>query len=341
MSLKTSFLKPIYDDAPLLSDQLLLPQLARGRNVYVLSAFAPSYLFKLVEDLASSKEIEPGYLNIVFFVPGEMAVRSESIARFHKYLLKYASHWQVASFVSQCLQLIDEGREHEHGGLQIQILHTSQKRAITKSLSGLIVDQSTNEEYVAFIDAKGGDFNSPVRTFRSWDLEEEFTAQDVLGLVSRALNNEQPRSALLGPRDLEEWLVYLANYYEENPPAKPIEQTDVDEHDDEFIDDDAEEDEDDLLLDHLLGLDDFANEDQYGWFGSDGEEFDLGPVTVEVKREDAIHGHIPPLDPFLVAVLSSAQGVSRCNCGQKFVRAYGCDEITWDRWITDHREDEI
>ena len=343
--MKSGFLKPAYDDAPYLSDQLLLPQIARGRDIHILSAFAPSYLFKLVEDIAESKEIEPGFLNLVFFVPGDMAVRSESIARFHRYLLKFASAWEVSNFVSNCLQLIDEARDNESGGLQIQILHTSQRKPLTKSLAGIIVDQANPEDYVAFLDAKGGDFNSPVQLHRSWELEEEFYAQEILGKVAAALNNDHPRAALLGSRELEEWLIYLANYYETNPPPRPkaLELEEEDQSQDEIDEEDPESEEaDDLeeqFLDHLLGLEDFNNEQQYGWFGDTVDDFDLGPVTVSVERETAIFGHIPPLDPYLASVLSSSQGVARCTCGQKFIRAHGCDEIVWDRWITDHRED--
>jgi hypothetical protein len=343
LSLKSGFLKPVYDDAPHLSDQLLLPQIVRGRDIHVLSAFAPSYLFKLIEDLAESKEIESGFVNIVFFVPGDMAVRSESIARFHKYLLSFASPWEVSHFVSNCLQLIDEARENEAGGLQIQILHTSQKKPLTKSLAGIIVDQANPEDYVAFLDAKGGDFNSPVQLHRSWEMDEEFYAQEILSRVAAALNNDHPRAALLGSRELEEWLIYLANYYETNPPPrpKPLELDEVgdeDEADDDIGLEELDEVEE-QFLDHLLNLEDFSNEEKYGWFGDSEDAFDLGPVTVVVDREAAIHGHIPPLDPYLASVLSSSEGVARCMCGQKFVRAYGCDEVVWDRWITDYRED--
>jgi hypothetical protein len=345
MSLKSGFLKPMYDDAPHLSDQLLLPQIVRGRDIHILSAFAPSYLFKLVEDLAVSKEIEPGFLNLVFFVPGDMAVRSESISRFHKYLLRFATPWEVSHFVSNCLQLIEEARDSEAGGLQIQILHTSQKRPLTKSLTGIIVDQANQEDYVAFLDAKGGDFNSPVQLHRSWELEEEFYAQEILSRVAAALNNDHPRSALLSSRELEEWLIYLANYYETNPPPRPksLELEEDDEVEDLIDDDEVELEEPDELeeqfLEHLLNLEDFSNEEKYGWFGDSGDAFDLGPVTVAVDREDVISGHIPPLDPYLASVLSSSEGVARCTCGQKFIRAFGCDEVVWDRWITDHRED--
>jgi hypothetical protein len=344
MSLKRGFLKPVYDDAPWLSDQLLLPQLARGFDVYILSAFAPSYIFKLIEDLASSKEIEPGFLNLVFFVPGEMAVRSQSIARFHKYLLTYSSDWEVSNFVSNSLSLLEETRQNEVGGLQIQVLHTSQKRPLTKSLGGVIVDQDSHDDYVSFVDGKGGDNNSPVEVNRSWVLEESFAAQEVLGKVASALNNEHPRASLLGPKELEEWLIYLSNYYETNPPVRPTDlgggtndfEDELEEDDDLDSDDDLDEDE---LLEHLLNLEDFNNEDKYGWYGGEDDEFDLGPVTVRTDREKAIYGHIPPLEPFLAAVLSTSDGVARCLCGQKFIRAYGCDEVVWDRWITDHREE--
>ncbi len=340
MHLKEEFTKPVYDDAPWLSDQLLLPQIARGRDVYLLSAFSPSYVFKLIEDLAKSKEIEPGFVNLVFFVPGDMVIRSESIARFHKYLLTYSDAWTVANFLSNSLKLFDETRENDSGGLQIQILHTSQKRSLAKGASGLIVDKENPEEYVAFIDAKGGDLNSPVQIYRSWDQDEEFTAKEVLGRLAAALNQDHPKARLISPREVEEWIIYLANYYEENPPIKPPNDIESDDSDSEIEGEDGLDEEDiDELIEHLLGLKEFRDEEKYGWFGEADDEFDLGPVTVQAPRDQAIDGHVPPLEPFLASLMSSSEGVARCICGQKFIRAYGCGEVSWDRWIMDYRPD--
>lgn len=346
MSISESFFNPSYDDAPWLADQLLLPNLARGHSIHLLSAFAPSYLFRLVGDLADTEEAEPGFLNIVFFVPGDLSVRSQSIARFKKYLLKYSTDWELYNFVNKALYLIKEGRENGFGGLQISVQHTNQKKPLTKSLAGVIVDQEKPQEYVSFVDAKGGDFNSPVQISKSWDIDQHHIAQEVLGLVASAINNQNPRASLVSSVEVEEWLIYLANYYEENPPQNPELENDENSSDsvddsDESVDDSDDEftDEADEFLEHLQNLEDFENEEQYGWFGSDEDDFDLGPVTLEVSRSSAIYGHIPPLER-LASMFVGELEVSRCICGKKFIRAYGCDEIIWDRWTLEHREEQ-
>jgi hypothetical protein len=200
MPISEDFFSSKYDDAPWLSDQLLLPNLARGYAVHMLSAFAPSYLFKLVADLAASEEVEPGYLNVIFFVPGDLSIRSQSIARFKTYLEKYSNDWEVAKFVSNCLQIIKEGRENNFGGMQIQVLHTNQKRPLTKSLTGVIVDPEEPDNYATFVDAKGGDFNSPVQIRKSWIADERYEAQDVLGHVVKAHSSTSTRNSLVSAK---------------------------------------------------------------------------------------------------------------------------------------------
>lgn len=334
MSLSENFFKPIYDDAPWLSDQLLLPNMARGHSIHILSAFVPSYIFKLVKDLAQSEEIEPGFLNLVLFIPGDLKVRSESIARFKKHLLTYSSDWEVSQFAQDCLQLIKEGRENDFGGLQIQVQHTSQKKPLTRGLAGIIVDPEEPSEYASFVDAKGGDFNSPVKIRRSWDADEHYDAQEVLGLVVSATTNQNPRASLVSSTEVEEWLIYLANYYESNPPTNPA-LAELEEFEEDFSYSEAEDDENepgDQFLNHLKELDEFSDEDKYGWFDEDDDEFDLGSVTVSVSRSEARSGHIPPLEAFAARFVIGESAVARCICGKKFYRADGCDEVMWDSY---------
>jgi hypothetical protein len=155
----------------------------------------------------------------------------------------------------------------------------------------------------------------------------------VLGLVASAVNNENPRASLVIPTEVEEWLIFLANFYEENPPIDP--ESLISTAEDEEADDDDDPDDDDEItdefLEHLLNLQEFEDEEKYGWYGSDGDEFDLGPVTVDVSSDKALHGHIPPLEP-VAAYFVGPNAVARCICGSKFIRASGCDEIVWDRW---------
>ena len=246
MSFRESFQVPKYDDAPHLSDQLLLPNLAQGRDLHLFSAFAPSYLFRLVADLAASPDVEPGFLNIVFFVPNDLNLRSKGIVRFRKYLTKYAtSEVDVANFIDNVLHLQNEGETHGTGGIAVTVLHSNQKRPITKGCMGVISSPSDTEDYVAFLDSRGGDFNSPVKPLRSWLDEEYLDAESVLKKVASASNGEVPNSFLLSGTETLEWFAHLSDFYEANPPVAPASSLPEELEDDNNDDLDDEDDEDD------------------------------------------------------------------------------------------------
>ncbi len=362
---RDQFLEPKYDDAPHLSDQLLLPNLALGHSVYLLSAFAPSYIFRLVEDLAKSPEVEPGFLNIVFFVPGDLALKSSGIARFRNYLLNYAeSEAQVADFVNSALQVIDEGNTQGVGGLNISILHTSQKTPLAKGCMGVITSSEDQRDYVTFVDAKGGDYNSPVRPKKSWINEDFFEAEGVLSKVVEASGGNHSRGMFVSGAEALDWLTHLANYYSDNPPApvpapvEPEEHVSVEEivaeavtkvdweaaqvdlRDNNFSRstaladsdvDGAEDVEEDNFLEYLLELEEFQDEDNYGWFdGSDTfEDFiPVGDFGVVVEAREAIDGHIPPLPASIADLVGPAR--AQCPCGEIIIRAYGCPEVDWE-----------
>lgn len=363
---RDQFLESKYDDAPHLSDQLLLPNLALGHSVYLLSAFAPSYLFRLVEDLAKSPEVEPGFLNIVFFVPGDLALKSSGIARFRNYLLNHAeSEAQVADFVNSALHLIEEGNTHGVGGLNISILHTAQKTPLAKGCMGVITSNEDQRDYVTFVDAKGGDYNSPVRPKKSWINEDFFDAEGVLARVVEASGGNHPRGMFVSGAEALDWLTHLANFYLANPPAPAQSETETDVSIDEIVaeavkqidldmvhsglvdnkpttnkskinsdDDEDEDDEDDEVdgfLDYLLDLDEFQDEDNYGWFdGSDTfEDFiPVGDFGIVVEAKEAIDGHIPPLPASIADLVGPAR--AQCPCGEIIIRAYGCPEVDWE-----------
>lgn len=362
---RDQFLEPKYDDAPHLSDQLLLPNLALGHSVYLLSAFAPSYIFRLVGDLAKSPEVEPGFLNIVFFVPGDLALKSSGIARFRNYLLNYAeSEAQVADFVDSALQVIDEGNTQGVGGLNISILHTSQKTPLAKGCMGVITSSEDQRDYVTFVDAKGGDYNSPVRPKKSWVNEDFFEAEGVLSKVVEASGGNHPRGMFVSGAEALDWLTHLANYYSDNPPAPAPAQVESEEYlsveetvaeavtkvdwespqadlsDNSFsrntalADSDVDETEDveeDNFLEYLLELEEFQDEDNYGWFdGSDTfEDFiPVGDFGVVVEAKEAIDGHIPPLPASIADLVGPAR--AQCPCGEIIIRAYGCPEVDWE-----------
>jgi hypothetical protein len=333
MSFRDSFTQSRYDDAPHLSDQLLLPNMAKGHDVHLFSAFAPSYLFRLLNDLAESPEVEPGFLSITFFVPGDLTLKSSGIARFRNYLLKYATNEQdVALFVNHVLQIAEEGAENEAGGIRVSILHTSQKRALTKGCIGVVSSSETPDEYVAFADERGGDYNSPVKPLKSWEDSDYFAAEDVLRKVIEASTGRHPRGTLVSEQETLDWFTYLSNWYVENPPAQP--ETIESEADTEVAEDKDEEEEqeeqEDEFLGYLRDLADFEDEENFGWFGIEDEIEELfvqGNFGVVVSSEDMEFGHIPPLPSSIADLVGPAQ--ARCPCGQLIVRAYGCDQVSW------------
>jgi hypothetical protein len=328
MSFRESFMQSKYEDAPHLSDQLLLPNMAKGHDVHLFSAFAPSYLFRLVADLASSPEVEPGFLSITFFVPGDLTLRSTGIARFRNYLLKHASsEEEVASFVNHVLKLAEEGAENNVGGIRISILHTSQKRSLTKGCLGVISSSDTPEDYVSFADERGGDYNSPVKPLKSWEDSDFFAAEDVLRKVVEASNGNHPRGTLVSDQETLDWFTYLSNWYVDNPPAE-LETSDSDSES-EVVLEEAEE-SDDEFLGYLQELPDFEDEENYGWFGIDVESEEIfvqGNYGVVVASQDIESGHIPPLPVSIADLVGPAQ--AKCPCGRTIVRAYGCDQVSW------------
>ncbi len=352
---RDQFLEPKYEDAPHLSDQLLLPNLALGHSVYLLSAFAPSYVFRLVDDLAKSPEVEPGFLNIAFFVPGDLALKSSGIARFRNYLLKYAdSEAQVANFVNGALQLIEEGNAQGVGGINISILHTAQKSPLAKGCLGIITSNEQQSDYVAFVDAKGGDYNSPVRPKRSWINEDFFEAEGILQKVVEASGGNHPRGMFVSGSESIDWLTHLSNYYLDNPPNPGISedeelisvediaaeafanldngtQRDRNLHPSSLAkDDNDDEDIEDDFLDYLLELDEFQEEENFGWFDS-GDTFEefipTGDFGVVVEPSEAVYGHIPPLPASIAHMVGPAR--AQCPCGQVIIRAFGCPEVDW------------
>lgn len=354
MPFRNSFEAPRYDDAPHLSDQLLLPNLAKGRSIYLFSAFAPSYIFRLLADLAASPEVELGFLNIVFFVPGDLTLKSAGIARFRNYLVKFArDEVEVANFVNNALQLIDEGQSSEVGGLRISILHTSQKRALAKGCIGIISSPESPDDYVAFSDEKGGDYNSPVKPLRSWEDSEFFDAEDILQKVVEASSGSHPRGVFVSDAEAMDWLTYLSNYYLENPPVlvevqagnlRPSDDSADDEEGEGLeassdsdvpallsdSDSDVEGEEDDFL-DYLLDLEEFQDEEQYGWFDDSESVEDLIPIGyfgVVVDAADVVEGHVPPLPISIADMVGPARG--ECPCGAVIIRAYGCQEVDWN-----------
>lgn len=329
MDIKSTFFESEYPDAPYLSDQLLLPNLAAGFDINLVSSFAPSYLFRLLRDVAESPEIEPGFLNLTFFVPGGVTSKAEGIARFRHYLLKYAeSEGAVAQFIEDIRAVVDEGQ------LAISLLFGAQRRPLTKGCLGVISyrpagGEATNaytSDFVTFVDAKGGDFNSPVHPKKSW-VDEDYLDSVAIFNDVKFLSTGQ-RGVLIGGVEVMSWMEYLASWYDLNPPSfAPLDSSDTLSH--------LELPTDDPVFKYLKELGEFQRDDQYAYEISIAEAdtfdwgswYDRGGYTVESTADEAIFGHIPPVKGIGAVILGNAKSV--CVCGKVFTRVYGCSRVEW------------
>ncbi len=332
MDIKDYFFESEYQDAPHLSDQLLLPNLALGFDLNIVSAFAPSYIFKLLRDLAESAEIEPGFLNLTFFIPGGLNKKAEGIARFRQYLLRHAQNEVVvAQFIEDALQVIQERK------LRISLLFGTQQRPLAKGCIGVIShkpsDSSTandgetvTADFVTFVDFKGGDYNSPVTPRKSWVEDDFLETQDVFRDVKSLSSGD--KGLLLGDNEVVSWLEYLSDWYVQNEPSP-------NELDLEFTEFFVELPDGDPLLAHLLELGEFQRDDDYsyeaGYYVVDDFNWDRwfarGGMLVEISEDEAVYGHIPPVKGIGAVIIQNAKAT--CVCGKVFTRAYGCPRVEW------------
>lgn len=101
--------KSSYADEAFFSDELLLPALAEGHHLTIVTAFVPSYLLQLVQDLATSPEIEPGKLTIILCVPFPASESMSEARLLARYVgLSGASMKQTKTFFDAALSLARE-----------------------------------------------------------------------------------------------------------------------------------------------------------------------------------------------------------------------------------------
>jgi hypothetical protein len=315
-----------YPDAPNLASKLLIPALDSGKQITMVSAFAPSYVFGVVRELAARKSPTDGYLQVTFFVKGDLRLKSEGIARFKNYLSRFAENEvQVAQFVEDCLTLLTSDASKS---FELKLLHSDQKKSPTKSLFGVIHDEESWPDMVTFIDAKAGDFNSPVVPKRTWVNEEYLESLDTYTRVNSLVTGE--KGLLVGEQEVVSWLEYLSEWYESNPPV--IDDDDDDDDDDEEdLDDNQILDVESSLIEFLQDFGEFQKEDQFEYDDSNFEALDWDDWDggwAEVFASEAINGHIPPITSHFNA-LTIGVAKSVCVCGQVFTRVHGCPKVDW------------
>ena len=313
---KSNFETSKFDDAPNLSDQLLLPNLARGYNLFLVSAFVPSYIERVLRDLANSPEIEPGHLSITFYVPGNLVKSDTAVLRVRNYFeTGLGSQGRASEFIDNSLQLIEEG------SLSIKFIHGPQASPITKGCFGVFTYLS-DQDFVAIEDAKGGDYNSPVRPKRSWVADEFSVAEKTLQRLNGLIQGSRPNSLLVDEQTAIRWLSAMYLWYEAQ--SKTQSASDQDTESLEAIQD----------IDDAEFLD-FIQEDvefEVGWdeesYVEDTTRFFSGSgFSVPVAPEEIEGHHVPPLPESIATVIGMAS--AKCPCGRKFLRVNGCDAVSW------------
>ena len=327
MALKDTVFTATYPDTAYFSDQVLLPQLAHGTNVTVVSGFLSSYVIRLVSDVTKSPEVEPGLIDLTFCIPGGNRTGESDAEQLARYLSAFNLQADAEEFVIQALRLADEG------GLQFSCLIADAGSNITRASIGLLHEPGNLSEYVTFLDEQGGDSNSPIKIARSWTGDSEKQAAERLeDLINAATNDSWDRIRRLGNAESASLLREIAtkNLIAETSKAetdtrpKPapvvISYIDEDEDADDFVDDVED------LIDEFDELSSFVDN-----YSDDAEEminlyFTGGRIPRRWSFEESIDlkpvEHALPFPESYVGMLSDFEGT--CKCGMTYDRRYGC-----------------
>jgi hypothetical protein len=325
--------QPVYSDEAHFSDQLLLPALASGHHVTLVSAFVPSYLMRLVEDLASSPEIEPGKLTVIFCVPSTSKEQVSEARLLSRYIsLSASSFVEVKSFLESSMDLAKEG------GLRFGALLSKEDQLLTPSCVGIIEScVPGSNEILGFTDTTAGDLNSPIPVQGSWGDEGELLGA-VLRVVSSALNRTFPNLLRKSHQEVLGLIheIREKGYPKHDFPIGSVEQEDRKKHPEkasksvvkvpDLVDEDEVfelliEDEDfaveRILREVFLREAGFQGEDVTAFLGEDSFDEMFGFDWDERQ-------HTPPLGLDLVEVVG--RGYTSCWCGESFDREQGCPE---------------
>jgi hypothetical protein len=163
MGIRTLLSKQNFEDAPEFGVEVLQPALANGHQIYLVSAWAPSYVFSLCRELVKTKEIEPGKLNLVICLPYSPELDEHPAKAFCSYLTEYSNSAKSANqFTKDALALISEG------SLSLSALYLPLGITLLSGCIGLIEDKN-NKDSATFVDSIAGDHNSPISHQNSWD----------------------------------------------------------------------------------------------------------------------------------------------------------------------------
>jgi hypothetical protein len=328
-----------YQDDPSFSDQLLLPAIATGQSVSLVTAFAPSYLYRLVGDLASSPEIEPGKLSVTFCVPLSLGSGLSKARLLSRFLSAFAEDAQeVKTALEAMLQLVKEG------GLTLGALYSSDSKLLTPSCIGVVESGVPgSNDYLGFVDFSAGDLNSPIDINASWDADsgglgsvtqivvdaksrdyshlERLPHSDVVALLKEVLQNGYPKRDIAA-RDGDR--VKQAKPKKEKAPVR-TRKTLIDEGPKDWevfaLEDELSYEDQEFEL--LIGdLGKYSNRRGSGYLYDFLGDPDLGEEVAYLDLSDERRNHVGPLPSVVASMVGN--GFAECWCGELFDRLAGC-----------------
>lgn len=300
-----------HEDSPYFSDTVLLPAIARGQRLTLITGFIPSYLLRLVADLVASREIEPGKIKIILCVPnnfgGDALDISSAIAK------SKISAEEAEAFAIDTLRLSDEG------SLDLEVLVSDKGGLLTFSAIGQISDDF---ESATFIDRLAGDNNSPLRFSRSWSEGAEKSANlaanqfvdSALGDTFSGIRRLSSSQTIAAIRDVAKNNL-LSAFFTSDTNVVPSTHLQVTDEEIEAELNELAELEQDLILDY--------DETIVGFFPVETAGVrDLTWYLDDPKRLNAFKSHAPPMPDDILTLVGTGHG--QCWCGNPYDREFGC-----------------
>ena len=307
----TNFIKALeHEDSPYFSDAVLLPAIGSGVDLTLITGFVPSYLQRLIEDVATSPEIEPGRIKLLLCIPNNHESDAFDLANaLHGSKLSVE---QNQSFVVNALKLVDEG------GLEIELLVSDRGGLLTYSAIGQL---ELDAESATFLDRLAGDHNSSLKFSRSWsDGPEKLANESVNQFVVSAKFDSHLGIRRLTSSEATDALreVATANLLAKLEMPDSIDSIDTISQ--------ATVSEIEAELEELVELEaELQSEpDDIVAFFDFGESNvrDLTWYLENPEKLNAFQSHAPALAEDIIEVVGNMQG--QCWCGNSYDRAFGC-----------------
>jgi hypothetical protein len=299
-----------FSDSPNLSDLVLLPAVASGHDITIVSGFLPSYVLKLVRDVVASPQIEPGKIHLILCTrSGSEMEDADSLARLM--LGSGLERKELEDFMVDSLSLIDEG------GMSLELLLSRKGDEVTRSCIGKIA--LLDGASACFVDQIPGDFNGGIKFSRTWSDGAEARAGQTAGEFVYAARYDS--WAGVRRADQASASMVMLEIAQRNLLARvsgTLEPQPAIDWDDDF-DEVAEFEE----LEALLASDEDSEFLLKSFINFPGESVrDLSWFLNDPERLLRARQHAPSLPEDLYELVGASLGT--CWCGIEFDRRYGC-----------------